>query len=79
MELREFTAEELVYYNGKNGQPAYIAYQGKVYDVSLSVLWRNGKHQVFHSAGKDLTEKLIEAPHDVSMLDRFPIIGIYKS
>jgi len=56
--VKEFTEEELARYNGKNGAPAYIAYKGKVYDVSDSFLWRNGSHQVLHNAGADLTEAI---------------------
>jgi len=36
--MREFTEEELAQYNGKNGKPIYIAYKGKVFDVSTSFL-----------------------------------------
>lgn len=32
--MQEFTLEELKKYNGKNGNPAYIAVNGKVYDVT---------------------------------------------
>jgi len=32
-----------------NGNSAYIAYNGKVYEVSGSFLWKNGEHQVTHS------------------------------
>lgn len=34
-ELKKFTVEELEEYNG-NGKPAYVAFNGKVYDVSQS-------------------------------------------
>ena len=37
--------------------------------------WRNGKHQVIHEAGEDLTEALAKAPHGIEMLLRFPVIG----
>ena len=39
-----FTLEELATYNGQNGQPAYVAYNGIVYDVSDNQNWKNGKH-----------------------------------
>lgn len=57
--------------------PAYIAFKGKVYDVSHSFLWRKGTHQVLHEAGKDLTRELEEAPHGPELLERVPIIGIF--
>jgi predicted heme/steroid binding protein len=42
---REFTPEQLEQYDGKEGRPAYIAYKGKVYDVTDNYLWTNGNHQ----------------------------------
>ncbi|MGE4547308.1 MAG: cytochrome b5 domain-containing protein, partial [Desulfurella sp.] len=30
------TKDELKKYNGENGMPSYVAYKGKVYDVSDS-------------------------------------------
>ena len=73
--MKMFSKEELARYNGKNGAPAYIAYKGKVYDLSASFIWRNGRHQVLHNAGEDLTDSLEQAPHGVEMLERFPVIG----
>jgi predicted heme/steroid binding protein len=61
--MREFTPEELRKYNGENGSPAYVAFEGLVYDVSSSFLWQKGKHQVIHSAGVDNTSALQQAPH----------------
>lgn len=69
-----FTKKELKKYDGSNGV-AYIAFRGKVYDVSQSFHWRKGIHHVVHHAGCDLTEPLKEAPHGHDMLDRFPIVG----
>ncbi len=74
--MKEFTEKELAKFNGKNGKPAYIAYKGKVFDVSASFLWKDGKHQVLHEAGKDLTAALQQAPHGEDVLKRFPAIGI---
>jgi predicted heme/steroid binding protein len=76
--MKVFTKEDLLKYNGKNNMPAYIAFKGKVYDVSHSFLWRKGTHQVLHEAGKDLTRELEEAPHGSELLERVPIIGILK-
>jgi predicted heme/steroid binding protein len=74
-ELRKFTSEELEEHNGKNGNPAYIAYQGKVYDISQSDFWVSGEHMGMHQAGKDLTEELELAPHREEMLERVQLIG----
>jgi predicted heme/steroid binding protein len=76
--MRRFNREELGKYNGENGTPVYIAYRGKVYDVSNSFLWRNGNHQVLHKAGEDMTDALDEAPHEADLLERFPVIGILE-
>jgi len=74
--MRQFTEKELIYYDGKNGNPAYVAYDGKVYDVSTSFLWKNGAHQVLHDAGMDLTDALDKAPHGMDVLNKFPIVGV---
>ncbi|MGQ9610124.1 MAG: cytochrome b5 domain-containing protein [bacterium] len=74
--MKRMNKQELSKYNGKNGAPAYIAYQGKIYDVSESFLWKNGKHQVLHQAGEDLTDALRDAPHGQDMLERVPLVGL---
>jgi predicted heme/steroid binding protein len=74
--MRRFTRDEIRACNGKNGSPVYLVYQGKVYDVSGSFLWKTGRHQVLHEAGSDLTGDLETAPHGPEMLDRFPVLGI---
>jgi predicted heme/steroid binding protein len=76
--MKEFTRQELAMYDGTNGRPACIAYRGKVYDVSNSFLWKGGRHQVLHHAGKDLTEELDQAPHGSDLLERVPVIGVLK-
>lgn len=73
---RKFTLEELKQYDGKNGKPAYIAYKGKVYDVTDNYLWLDGDHQGQHEAGKDLTEDMANAPHGEENLERVKLIGI---
>lgn len=74
--MKTFKKEELARYDGKNGAPAYVAYKGKIYDVSSSFLWKNGTHQVIHTAGEDLTASLEYAPHGVDLLERFPVVGM---
>ncbi|MFH1185493.1 MAG: cytochrome b5 domain-containing protein, partial [Chloroflexota bacterium] len=69
---RRITRSELRRCNGKGGSPAYVAYRGRVYDVSRSFLWQHGRHQALHSAGSDLTDSLADAPHSSRMLRRFP-------
>jgi len=75
---KQFTMEELRRNNGMNGLPALIAFKGIVYDVSRSFLWKNGKHQVIHAAGSDLTDDLEQAPHGEDLLKRAPVVGILR-
>ncbi|MGE5678019.1 MAG: cytochrome B5, partial [Pseudomonadota bacterium] len=39
-----FSAEELKSYNGKGGNPAYVAVNGIVYDVTNNPVWAAGTH-----------------------------------
>jgi len=73
---RKFTIEELKQYDGRDGRPAYIAYKGKVYDVTDSFLWIDGDHQGQHAAGKDLTEDMALAPHGEETLERVKLVGV---
>ncbi len=59
---RSFTERELRQYDGSRGKPAYIAYEGVVYDVSASSLWRSGQHKDLHYAGTDLTRTRLRTP-----------------
>jgi predicted heme/steroid binding protein len=74
-EEKKFTLEELAKYDGRNGKPAYIAYKGKVYDVTDSSFWLDGDHLGAHQAGKDLTAELEIAPHGPENLDRVKLVG----
>lgn len=69
------TKQQLQENNGKNGKPAYFAYQGKVYDVSESSFWMEGDHMGMHEAGKDLTEELEMAPHRDENFKRVKFVG----
>ena len=75
-EVKEYTLEELAEYNGKNGK-AYVAYQGQVYNVSDSDLWKNGSHNGCN-AGTDLTGKMDKAPHGAEILKGYPVVGTLK-
>lgn len=69
------TAEELSHYDGQNGRKAYVAYQGKIYDVTESDLWKEGKHEDLHFAGRDLSEAMSGAPHGEEVFKKFQIVG----
>ena len=76
VELKKFTLEELKQYNGQAGKPAYVIFEGKVYDVTNSSLWQNGDHMGAHKAGKDLTEAIIVAPHNKEVFSKIKQVGI---
>ena len=72
--MKVFTIEELKQHDGTKGT-AYVAYNGRVYDVSQSYQWKKGVHQIRHYAGLDLTATLKQAPHTPDLLCKFPVVG----
>lgn len=72
---KTYTVEELATFDGQNGNPAYIAIEGVVYDVSLVPQWVGGAHSGF-TAGKDLTENMEAAPHGFTKLIGLKEVGI---
>ena len=72
---RKFTLEELGKFDGKEGRPAYVAYKGKVYDVTESSQWIEGVH-IGHAAGEDLTEPMEIAPHSEDVMERMKVVGV---
>ncbi len=75
MGKQDLTVEELHSFDGKEGRPAFIAYNGKVYDVTNSKLWREGSHARKHLAGHDLTDALRTAPHKEDKVLPMPLVG----
>lgn len=77
--LTVFTAETLAKFDGQNGNPAYVAVDGKVYDVSAVPQWSGGKHAGGSlKAGLDQTEALGRSPHGAKNLENLPIVGLYQ-
>ena len=76
--MEELDREALSKFDGSSGNPVYVAYQGKVYDVSRSKLWSGGAHMKRHGAGQDLTEDMEDAPHQPDVLKRFRQVGVLK-
>lgn len=69
-----FTSAELAKYDGQNGQPAYVAVNGTVYDVTN--VFSNGRHHM-HFAGRDLTDAFF-SHHIQSQIDKYPVVGKMK-
>ncbi len=69
------SAGNLSSFDGSSGKPAYIVFESKIYDVSKSKKWKEGRHFGKHSAGTDLTDALKGAPHGSEVLERVKYIG----
>lgn len=74
-DLQEITSAKLALRNGQDKPQIWIAYKGRVYDVTKSRLWRDGKHYE-HWAGQDLTDELKDAPHTEEVFARLKVIGV---
>lgn len=74
-EERRFTGQELKGFDGKGARRAYIAHNGKVYDVSGSPMWSEGAHFGQHFSGNDLSGELTNAPHGEEVFSNFHIVG----
>ncbi len=78
IELPLFTLEELATYNGKDGNKAYVAYEGYVYDVSDLRQWSSGSHGGY-TAGTDITEALKTlSPHGPKNINLASKVGKLK-
>ena len=73
---RKFTLDELVKFDGKEGRPAYVAYNGKVYDVTDANLWIDGNHMGEHNAGRDLTAEMAASSHGDRVVESMKLVGV---
>lgn len=75
------TLEELSQYDGKNGNHAYIAYNGVIYDVTGNPNWPNGVHRGVFQAGQDITAlfQTAGAPHGASNITNLPIVAFLQT
>lgn len=72
---QSFTLDELSEYDGKDGNPAYVAIDGVVYDLTDVDSWNEGEHAESLVAGNDYTSEIMEAEHGDSVLSDLPIVG----
>ena len=72
--LPMYSRSKLALRNGVDRDEIWCAYDGLIYDVTRSRLWRQGKHYE-HWAGQDLTAELADAPHADWVFGRFPVVG----
>jgi predicted heme/steroid binding protein len=76
-DLPFYTIQQLALRNGQDREEIWVAYQGEIYDVTKSRMWRDGKHYE-HWAGQDLTGEFKDAPHNTHVFDKFRKIGRIK-
>jgi predicted heme/steroid binding protein len=69
------TLDDLRHFDGAENRPSYFAYQGKIYDVCLSKVWKGGSHFKKHHAGDDLTDILKTAPHGEEKILKMPVVA----
>jgi len=77
-DTKEFGREELAKHNGTDQPTVYVGFEGKVYDVSESKLWKTGSHMKRHPAGADLTHEISGAPHGPEVFERVSQVGTLK-
>jgi predicted heme/steroid binding protein/uncharacterized membrane protein len=76
--MKELDRESLKEFNGKEGKPIYVAFQGRVIDVTSSKFWKTGVHMKRHPSATDLTTDIEAAPHGPEVLDRYPQVAVLK-
>ncbi|MGM0752583.1 MAG: cytochrome b5 domain-containing protein [Bacillota bacterium] len=72
---RTFTMEELATFTGKNGNPAYVAVNGIVYDMTTNRAWAAATHFGL-TAGKEYTQEFASChAGQQSILAALPVAG----
>lgn len=71
---RTFTLSELARYDGKGDNPAYVAVNGVVYDVTDEAGWAAGSHFGLKS-GLDQTSAYVSCHTGQPLLDKLKVIG----
>jgi predicted heme/steroid binding protein len=78
--LKSMSAAQLKAFDGKNGHKAYVALNGKVYDVTNIDEWKGGKHYKGMVAGTDLTPYISQSPHGAKIVNELELtpVATYK-
>ena len=72
--MRTFTEAELSTYNGKDGNPAYVAVNGMVYDVTNTAAWGGATHFGL-VAGTDVTSQFASCHAGQQILSKLKVVG----
>lgn len=70
------TKADLLAANGQDGNPAYVAVFGYVYDVTDNEAWEGGEHNGA-KAGTDASADFVASPHAQDLLAGLERVGIY--
>jgi predicted heme/steroid binding protein len=69
-----FTLQELSQFDGKGGNPTYIAVNGTVYDVTNSAFWAAATHFGL-KAGMDLSKEFASCHAGQPVLNKLKVVG----
>lgn len=73
--IKDLTLKELSKYDGKNGNPAYVAVNGVIYDVTNEEILKKSPHNSIN-LGTDITKEFKGGHNsDESVLAKLPIVG----
>ncbi len=73
-----FTLQELSKFDGKNGNPAYVAVNGTVYDVTGNAAWAAATHFGL-SAGRDVSGEFSSCHAGQPILNELRVVGRLKT
>lgn len=77
-QLLQLTLEQLKRYDGREGRPAYIAVDGKIYDVSTEPTWGGATHFGIQ-AGNDVSKEFKSCHNDMNILSKLKVVGVLKN
>ena len=75
---KNFTKETIKDYNGKNGNPGYVAIDGVVYDISDKKLLRGSLRRELRP-GVDATRFVKRDPRVMAVIKELPVVGTYNN